>query len=107
MVAPIFETINALDVRAVLPAIRVPTLILHRRDDRLIDVANARYLAANIPGARYLELPGEDHVYFAGTMLKITEIAAFTEREPNDIWIDLIVTEVVSRSGVGCDRSDA
>ena len=30
------------------------------------DHANARYLAANIPGARYLELPGEDHVYFAG-----------------------------------------
>jgi class 3 adenylate cyclase/alpha-beta hydrolase superfamily lysophospholipase len=66
MVAPIFETINALDVRAVLPAIRVPTLVLHRRDDRLIDVGNARYLAAHIPAARYVELPGEDHIYFAG-----------------------------------------
>ena len=37
---PIIETINALDIRAVLPAIKVPTLIMHRRGDRLIDVAN-------------------------------------------------------------------
>ncbi len=66
MVRPIVETINNLDVRAVLPAIRVPTLIMHRRGDRLIDVANARYLAENIPGARYVELPGDDHMYFAG-----------------------------------------
>ena len=49
-----------------LPAIQVPTLIIHRRGDRLVDVGNGRYLAANIPGARYLELPGDDHIYFAG-----------------------------------------
>ena len=66
MVAPIFETINNMDVRAVLSAIRVPTLILHRRGDRLVDVANGRYLAGHIPGARYVELPGDDHIYFAG-----------------------------------------
>jgi class 3 adenylate cyclase len=66
MVAPIFETINALDLRAVLPAIRVPTLIMHRRGDRLIDVSNARYLADHIPAARYVELDGDDHIYFAG-----------------------------------------
>jgi class 3 adenylate cyclase len=66
MVKPIIETIKATDVRALLPAIRVPTLIIHRRGDRLIDVANGRYLAAHIDGARYVELPGEDHIYFAG-----------------------------------------
>ena len=49
MVAPIFETINNIDVRAVLPAIRVPTLILHRRGDRLVDVGNGRYLAGQHP----------------------------------------------------------
>src|SRR2546421_436051 len=66
MVKPIFETINELDIRAVLPAIRVPTLVLHRAGDRLIDVSNARYLAEHIPGARYVELAGDDHIYFAG-----------------------------------------
>ena len=65
-VAPIFQTIAATDVRAILPAIRVPTLILHRRGDRLIDVSNGRYLAAHIPHARYVELPGDDHMYFTG-----------------------------------------
>ncbi len=66
MVKPIFDTINETDVRAVLPAIRVPTLIIHRRGDRLVDVANGRYLAAHVEGARYVELPGDDHIYFAG-----------------------------------------
>jgi class 3 adenylate cyclase len=66
MVGPILETINALDIRPVLPAIKVPTLILHRRGDRLVDVGNARYLASHIPSARYVELPGDDHIFFAG-----------------------------------------
>jgi pimeloyl-ACP methyl ester carboxylesterase len=50
------------DVRHVLPSIRVPTLILHRKDDSLVPVAVARDLAQKIPGAKYVELPGEDHL---------------------------------------------
>jgi class 3 adenylate cyclase len=49
------------DVRAVLPAIRVPTLVLHRTEDAHIRVDHGRYLADHIPGARYVELPGRDH----------------------------------------------
>jgi class 3 adenylate cyclase/DNA-binding CsgD family transcriptional regulator len=55
-----------IDIRHVLPAIRVPTLILHRTGDLDIDVGGARYLAERIPGARYVELPGDDHLVFAG-----------------------------------------
>jgi pimeloyl-ACP methyl ester carboxylesterase/DNA-binding CsgD family transcriptional regulator len=55
-----------IDIRQVLPAIRVPTLILHRTGDLDIDVGGARYLAAHIPGATYVELPGKDHLVFAG-----------------------------------------
>jgi class 3 adenylate cyclase len=51
-----------IDARHVLPVIRVPTLVMHRVGDGAIDVEMGRYLAANIPGARYLELPGNDHV---------------------------------------------
>jgi class 3 adenylate cyclase/dienelactone hydrolase len=50
------------DVRHLLPSIRVPTLIFHRKDDSLIPVAVAHHLAQNIPGAKYIELDGSDHL---------------------------------------------
>jgi class 3 adenylate cyclase len=52
------------DVREVLPLVRVPTLILHRRDNRFVPVDHGRYLAERIPHARYVELPGADHLYW-------------------------------------------
>jgi class 3 adenylate cyclase len=52
------------DVRAVLPSIQVPTLVLHRTEDRLIDIRHSRYLAEHIPGARFVELPGEEALSF-------------------------------------------
>ena len=50
-----------IDVRNVLPATRVPTLILHRTGDLTLDVGHARYMAQHIPGAKLVELAGEDH----------------------------------------------
>jgi class 3 adenylate cyclase len=55
-----------IDVRDVLPSIQAPTLVLHRIDDGFYRVDLARYLAATIPGATLRELPGSDHVFFAG-----------------------------------------
>lgn len=55
-----------IDVRAVLPSVRVPTLVLHRTGDRCLVVAEGRYLARSIPGARMVELPGDDHLPFVG-----------------------------------------
>lgn len=55
-----------IDIRAVLPTIAVPTLILHRAGDRLINVGNGRYLAEHIAGARYVELEGADHLPWFG-----------------------------------------
>ena len=55
-----------IDVRPILSAIRVPTLILHRTEDRMVPVEHARYLARHIPGAKYVELPGTDHFLFTG-----------------------------------------
>ncbi|HME97273.1 MAG TPA: adenylate/guanylate cyclase domain-containing protein [Methylomirabilota bacterium] len=51
-----------IDVRSLLPTLRVPTLILHRVDDGLVPVRAGRYLAEHIPGARYAEIPGSDHL---------------------------------------------
>jgi class 3 adenylate cyclase len=55
------EMMNAeVDVRAVLPSISVPTLVLHRAEEHFIDIRHSRYLADHIPGARYVELPGSE-----------------------------------------------
>jgi DNA-binding winged helix-turn-helix (wHTH) protein/pimeloyl-ACP methyl ester carboxylesterase/class 3 adenylate cyclase len=55
-----------IDVRGVLPHIRVPTLILHRTGDRCLGVEEGRYIADRIPGAQFRELPGDDHLPFVG-----------------------------------------
>lgn len=54
------------DVRSLLADLRVPTLVIHRRGDRSVPVADGRYLAEHIPGAEFAELPGEDHTLFVG-----------------------------------------
>jgi pimeloyl-ACP methyl ester carboxylesterase len=55
-----------IDIRAVLPVIGVPTLVIHRTGDLDIDVGGARWMAGQIPGAKYVELPGADHLPFVG-----------------------------------------
>ena len=55
-----------IDVRSVLPSIRVPTLVLQRDGDVYRDPGHARYLTANIPGAKLVELPGADHLPYVG-----------------------------------------
>jgi class 3 adenylate cyclase len=60
------EMTVAMDIRAALPAISVPTLVLHRSGDCIIPVENGRYLAAQIPNARYVELAGQDHLWWFG-----------------------------------------
>ena len=62
-----------IDVRPILPAIHVPTLILHRREERAIGVSHARYLADHIPEAKYVEMPGVDHLLYAGDHETIAE----------------------------------
>jgi pimeloyl-ACP methyl ester carboxylesterase len=64
--AAMARMIAEVDIRPVLPVIRVPTLVLHRAGDRFIRPAHGRYLAEHIPGARYVELPGAEHYYYLG-----------------------------------------
>lgn len=71
------------DISDVLPDVRVPTLLLHRAGDRRIPVENGRYLAARIPGADYIELPGDDHLPYVGDSDRIVaEVEAFLDRIP-------------------------
>ena len=57
---------SQIDISELVPTIRVPTLVIHRTDDVTINVNGGRFLAEHIPGARYLELPGKDHIPFVG-----------------------------------------
>ena len=66
MVRNIFALYPKLDIRDVLPAVQAPTLVLHRRGDRMLSIEHARYIAEHIPGATFVELEGEDHLFFTG-----------------------------------------
>jgi class 3 adenylate cyclase len=66
MVRKMFEMFFDTDVRSILSLITVPTLVLHRTGDRLVNIRSGRYLAEHIPGARLVELPGIDHAGYAG-----------------------------------------
>jgi hypothetical protein len=70
------------DVRAILPSIHVPTLVMHRTDDMLADVGGARYIAETIPNARFLEFPGDDHVFMADDDGVFAALEEFVTGEP-------------------------
>lgn len=92
------------DVRHVLPAISVPTLVLHRAQDAFVDVRHGRYIAEHIPGARYLELEGKDHFPLAGNADAVdAEIETFLthltgiKRSPNPdrVLATVLFTDIV------------
>lgn len=67
-----------IDVRPILPSIRVPALVLHRTGDQCLSVDEGRYLAEKIPGAKFVELPGYDHLPFVGDSQSVLdEIESF------------------------------
>jgi pimeloyl-ACP methyl ester carboxylesterase/class 3 adenylate cyclase len=85
-----------IDIRRILPTIRVPTLVIHRRDDPLCPVEGARYIAANIPGARYVELPGVDHMPFVGDIDTLLDpIEEFLTGAPPAIEMDRVLTTIL------------
>jgi class 3 adenylate cyclase/pimeloyl-ACP methyl ester carboxylesterase len=90
-----------IDIRQILPTIRVPTLILHRTGDRDMDVGGARYMAKRIPGAKYVELPGIDHLPFVGDQDSILdEVEEFLTGvrhhfEPDRVLATVLFTDIV------------
>jgi pimeloyl-ACP methyl ester carboxylesterase len=89
-----------IDVRQVVPSIKVPTLIVHRRNDPVCHVENARWLARNIDGARYLELPGNDHVPWIDGEEIVAETQEFLTgvrepAEPDRVLATVLFTDIV------------
>jgi class 3 adenylate cyclase len=90
------------DIRHLLPTIRVPTLILHRTDDALMDVGCSRYMAKSIPDAKYVELQGVDHLPWVGDVDSLVgEIQEFLTGVRQRYETDRVLATVMFTDVVG------
>ena len=98
--AQIRYMIENLDAREALPLIRVPTLVLHNKANRIYPIEEGRYLADHIDGARFVEVPGGD-VTVAASPTAIDEIVEFMTGERPEVEVDRILTTVLFTDIVG------
>lgn len=92
----VMEMNKEIDVRPILSAVRVPTLVLHRTGDRTIRTEQARYLAEHVPGARLVEFPGDDHTPWVGDLDAILdEVEEFLTGERHAIESDRVLATVL------------
>jgi class 3 adenylate cyclase len=109
----IFEIIGKFDVRHVLPSIRVPTLVLHRRSDTFIKFEHSRYIAQKIPGARLVELEGSDNLFSIGDVEALLgEMEEFLtgarhEREPDRMLATVLFTDICDSTKRAAELGDS
>jgi pimeloyl-ACP methyl ester carboxylesterase len=102
-----------IDVRDALETIQVPTLILHRSGDRALSVDGARYMAARIPGAKLIELPGEDHLPFVGdqdaVLDEVEEFLTGVRHAPrfDRVLATVLFTDIVNSTARAAELGDS
>jgi class 3 adenylate cyclase len=102
-----------IDARHVLPAISAPTLVIHRTGDQMVPIGAARVLAAGIPGAKLVELPGNDHVMLVADPDQIVDqVEEFltghrSEREPDRMLATVMFTDIVDSTAKAADLGDS
>ena len=114
MMFQLFAMFLETDVRAALPLVQAPTLVLHRRGDRVVNINAGRFLAEHIKGARMVELPGADHVSWAGDIDgPLDEIEEFLTgvrpnrwEEPDRILATILFTDIVGSTELAADLGD-
>jgi class 3 adenylate cyclase len=103
---------SQIDVRAVLPTIRVPTLVLQRVGDRDVNVEEGRWIAAQIPGAKYVELPGDEHLIWAGDVDRVVdEVEEFLTgsrpvKEADRVLATVLFTDIVGSTEHAAEVGD-
>jgi class 3 adenylate cyclase/alpha-beta hydrolase superfamily lysophospholipase len=111
-VRAVMQMNREIDVRHVLPTIRVPTLIAHRIGDRNIRIQQARYMAERIPGAKFVELPGDDHMAWYGDVdALLGEVEEFLtgvrhEPEPDRVLATILFTDIVDATEKASEMGD-
>jgi class 3 adenylate cyclase len=109
----LMDLYREMDTREVLPAITAPTLVLHRSRDRLAPDRWGRYLGEQIPGARYVELGGTDHIVFTGDQdALLDEVEEFLTgerrvREPERVLATVVFGDIVESTERAADFGDA
>jgi len=84
------------DMRPILPLVRAPALVLHRRDNQIVRAGHGRYLAEHLPEARYVELPGRDDLYWVGeTDEMLDQIEEFLTGSRGGPEADFVVATVL------------
>jgi class 3 adenylate cyclase/pimeloyl-ACP methyl ester carboxylesterase len=101
-----------IDVRAVVPTIHVPALIVHAVGDEVCPVENGRWLARNLPGAKYVEMPGADHVPWFSPEATLGEIREFLTgareaEEPDRILATVLFTDIVGSTELATRLGDS
>ena len=110
--AQLFLMFLEIDVRAVLPTISVPTLVLHRRGDRVVNRRAGEWTASQIPGARYRELPGQDHLPWVGDVERVLgEVEEFLTgarhaAEPERVLATVLFTDIVGSTERASELGD-
>jgi class 3 adenylate cyclase len=100
MARGVVEAALKIDVRDVLPTIRVPTVVIHRTGDR-VPIEAGRWMAGQIPGARFVELPGNDHTPWNGDMDSVVDeieelvTGVRRDREPDRALATVMFTDIV------------
>jgi len=107
----ILQMNSEIDARHILPTIRVPTLVLHRVGDTRITVDAGRYLATQIPGAKYVELPGDDHAPFDIADRLADEVEEFltgsrTAVESDRVLATVLFTDIVDSTKRAAELGD-
>jgi class 3 adenylate cyclase len=96
----------------VLPSIRVPTLVIHRAEDANVPVENGRYFAEHIPGAKYVELPGTQHIPFLGDWESLTDeveefLTGSRRPRPSDrVLATILFTDIVGSTQKAVEFGD-
>jgi class 3 adenylate cyclase len=108
----LWRSLEATDVREILPTISVPTLIMHRTGDDLIVPENGRYMAERIPGAKLVEFPGVDHLWWFGDQdVIVDEIEEFLTGarhapEPDRVLSTVLFTDIVGSTERAAELGD-
>ena len=103
---------TSIDVRDVLSAIRVPALVMHRTDDHDADVEEGRFLAEHIPGAQFVEFPGEDHLWWTqdadAVIDEIEELVtgARPVPDPDRVLATVLFTDIVGSTTHASELGD-